>query len=235
MLNLYIDIETVPCQSQELKDKVAKSVKPPKTLKKKESIEAWELNKRAEVVEQKIEKTSLDGAFGELMVFGFAIDKDEPEVLFREDLESSEKELLELFFETATARVRELAGGVVNPPVRIVGHNVANFDIRFIFQRAVTLGVKPPTWFLDAVNSRPGSDFVADTMFMWAGWGKMVSLDTLVSALDLQVKGSEIGDEIDGSMVWEFVQKGLVNEVAEYCKGDVIRVIQAYKKLTFAA
>ena len=48
--------------------------------------------------------------------------------------------------------------------------------------------------------------------------------------------GSEIGEEeMDGSRVWDFVQAGRLDDVAEYCRGDVERVRLLHRRLTFEA
>jgi hypothetical protein len=65
---------------------------------------------------------------------------------------------------------------------------------------------------------------VFDTMLMWAGSKGRVSMDKLCSALGVMAKGEELGgEEIDGSMVWDFIKAGRIEDVATYCKGDVIR------------
>ena len=71
-------------------------------------------------------------------------------------------------------------------------------------------------------------------MTAWAGARGTVSLDKLCKVFGIATKGSEIEDEIDGSKVWEFVQAGRIDDVAKYCAGDVERVRQIHKRLTFA-
>jgi predicted PolB exonuclease-like 3'-5' exonuclease len=83
------------------------------------------------------------------------------------------------------------------------------------------------------LNASPYSEEVYDTMTRWAGFRNTVSLAKLVDALGLQGKGEEIDEEIDGSQVWFFVEQGKIEEVANYCIGDVIRVQQAYRKMNF--
>ena len=232
MINLYIDIETIPTQREEIQQKIFDAISPPKTLKKQESIDKWYEEKRDEAAIAKIEKTGLNGAFGEVMVIGYAIEDQYPNVLYREDISADEKEILEQFFAKSSKALKELAHHD-NPPVKVIGHNVLNFDLRFMFQRCVVLGIKPPQWFIRCVNASPYSEDVYDTMTQWAGFRGTVSLSTLVDALGLQAKGAEIGEEISGGMVWDFVQDGKIEEVANYCIGDVIRVQQAYKKMNF--
>lgn len=232
MILLNLDIETIPCQREDIQQKIYDNVEPPKTIKKQESIDKWYEEKRDDVALDKILKTSLDGAFGEVMVIGFAIEDQYPQVFFRDSIQASEKEMLQQWFEKIDADLKLLANHD-NPTVRIVGHNVRNFDLRFLYHRCVVLGIKPPQWFMRCVQASPYSEEVYDTMTQWAGYRNSVPLSTLVDALDLQAKGAEIGEEISGAMVWDFVQANKIEEVANYCIGDVIRVQQAYQKMNF--
>ena len=70
-------------------------------------------------------------------------------------------------------------------------------------------------------------------MIDWAGVGNRVSLAKLCKVFGLDAKGSEIGEEIDGSKVWDFVKDGRIEDVARYCEGDVERTRQVYKRLNF--
>ena len=181
---------------------------------------------------EKILKTGLDGAYGEIMVIGYAIEDSEPQAIFRDSIEASEKEMLTQWFETLTTQLKLLSKSD-NPIVKIIGHNVRAFDNMFLYNRCVILGVRPPQWFLRCLDSSPYSDEVFDTMTRFCGFRNTISLSKLVDVLDLQAKGSEIEEEIDGSQVWSFIEQNKINEVVEYCKGDVKRCQQAYKRMNF--
>ena len=112
-----------------------------------------------------------------------------------------------------------------------IGHNIIGFDLRFIHQRSVMLGIKPPSFI--PFKAKPWDTTVFDTMTEWAGVGNRVSLAKLCKVFGLDAKGSEIGEEIDGSKVWDFVQAGRIADVAKYCKGDVDRTRKIYKRLNF--
>jgi hypothetical protein len=113
-----------------------------------------------------------------------------------------------------------------------IGHNIVGFDLRFLFQRSVMLGIKPPLVF--PFKAKPWDDIVFDTMTAWAGVGNRFSLSKLCKVFGLDAKGTEIGDEIDGSKVWDFVKGGRIDDVAKYCGGDVERTRAIHKRLTFS-
>ena len=62
----YIDIETIPTQSAETRARIADTVKPPATMKKAETIAAWEAEQKPVAVEEAISKTGLKGAYGHI-------------------------------------------------------------------------------------------------------------------------------------------------------------------------
>jgi len=109
-----------------------------------------------------------------------------------------------------------------------IGHNVINFDLRFLFQRSVMCNVKPPIFI--PFNAKPWDASVYDTMTAWAGFGNRVSLDKLCKIFELE----DDNNEIDGSKVWDYYKEGRIAEIAEYCKQDVVQTRQAYKRMTFA-
>lgn len=141
--------------------------------------------------------------------------------------------MLNLFYAAIDSAVsRDLSGGTRSTvkPV-FVGHNVIDFDLRFMFQRSVMLGVRPPACI--PFDAKPWDGSVFDTMTAWAGARNRVTMDKLCKVFGIEAKGSEIEDEIDGSKVWDFVKDGRISDVAKYCAGDVARTRSIYKRLTF--
>lgn len=250
-MNVTLDIETIPCQKPGYFEKLAAAaaeqaeqevaaLKPPASLKKQETIDAWIVNdmpvKAQAIREAAIQRaedtyraTSFDGAFGQIAVIGYAIDNAEPVTLYADRPHpNAEASLLVAFF-TAIERAHQAYRDM--RPV-FIGHNVVDFDLRFIFQRAVVLGVKPPA--IIPFHAKPWDDVVFDTMTRWAGIRGKVSLAKLCDALGLAPKGAELGEEIDGSMVWDMVKAGRIEDVAKYCAGDIERTRAIHKRLTFA-
>lgn len=250
-MNITLDIETIPTQDErriaEIRDDIVAqaeaeiaALKPPGNIKDQVKIEAWNATERpakedairaeAETkADEKYRATSFDGALGRIAVIGYAIDSDEPVTLYADPFDhNAESSLLVAFF-TAIERAHQSYRDMC--PV-FIGHNVVDFDLRFIYQRAVVLGVKPPA--IIPFNAKPWDDVVFDTMTRWAGIRGRVSLAKLCDALGLPAKGID-GEEIDGSMVWDMVKAGRIADVAKYCAGDIERTRAIHKRLTFAA
>ncbi|HEY6327690.1 MAG TPA: ribonuclease H-like domain-containing protein [Blastocatellia bacterium] len=108
----------------------------------------------------------------------------------------------------------------------IVGHNVAGFDLPFIYQRCLVNGVvtKPVVDFTG--YNPPG---IYDTMRRWFfGDRGRVSLDDLAWALGIE---SSKTDEADGSRVWELYGAGRLAEVREYNLRDVRVTRKVYERM----
>lgn len=222
-MQIVIDIETCPAQDPKVLEKFIATIEAPGQYKKPESIAEWLRENGAAAAEEKWRKTSFDGALGHICVIGVAIDDAPPVSLYREDWHVSEADVLREFFDLIDETCAK------HPNVRpvFIGHNVIGFDLRFIFQRAVVLGVKPSVHV--PLNARPyGDSSVYDTMTAWAGHRDTVSLDKLGEVLTGEGKG-----EMDGSKVWDAVKDGRINEVAQYCCDDVSKTRQVYRRMTF--
>lgn len=234
-MNIYLDIETIPGQNPALPEQIAADITPPGNMKRTETIAKWEAEEKPAAIEEAWRKTSFHGDRGEVVCIAWAVDEGpvqsasrSPDPLHHEH--AGELELLDYFFYELDQACRPRKGQRVAPT--FVGHKVRDFDLRFLFQRAVILGVRPSVRLPH--DSRPGSSEVYDTMTAWAGWGGRISLDRLCRALRIPTKGSELGgEEISGDKVWDFVQAGRIQAVTEYCKADVERVRAVHQRLTF--
>ena len=108
-----------------------------------------------------------------------------------------------------------------------VGHNLLDFDLRFIYQRSIINQIKPSR---EIPFARFRNAPVFDTMHEWGRWGREhVGLDPLAKAL--QLPSPKAG--MDGSKVFEYFRSGRQAEIYQYCKGDVETVRQVYRRLTF--
>ena len=230
-MNIYLDIETIPGQSPALKAEIAVDIRPPGSMKKAETIARWEAEEKPLAIEAAWRKTSFHGDRGEVVCIAWAVD-DNPVAVISRKMEGREHEERDLLYEFFDAIEREIANSHGRIPTW-VGHNVRDFDLRFLFHRAVVLGARPP--FRLPHDAKPGGEHVYDTMTAWAGYRDRISLDRLCKALAIPTKGTELGGEaIDGSKVWDFVKAGRIGDVAEYCRADVERVRRVHKRLTFA-
>jgi predicted PolB exonuclease-like 3'-5' exonuclease len=226
LMNLFFDIESIPDQREGALQEHIDNIAAPARYKKQESIDNWIKDKGPAAAVEQWKKTALEGISGQIVSIAWAFDKFPVtgEIDRSEDY-SNESVVLSAFFDAIHDKVR--AGEGKFQQLTWIAHNGIEFDLRFLYQRAVILGIKPP--FVIPVDARHGSA-VYDTMKAWAGYRGYVKQDVLYAA----VGGEPFeDDDMDGSQVWDYIQAGRYDEVLEYNKRDVLKVRHIYQRLTW--
>jgi 3'-5' exonuclease len=109
-----------------------------------------------------------------------------------------------------------------------VGHNILDFDLRFIYQRSIIHQIKPSR---DLPFARFRNAPIFDTMHEWSKWGREhASLDLLSRTLSIPSPK----ETLDGSKVYPYYRAGKIADIVNYCKYDVDSVRQVYRRLTFS-
>ena len=214
MNNIFLDIETIPCQSPEYAAEVRKNITAPTTYKKADSIDQWIAENGDAAAQETVAKTSFNPALGHICTIGFAIGESAAIALHTDNV-ADEGVILQEFFEHLPDQGQN----------RFIGHYISGFDLRFIQCRAVVLGVKMPHAVTFPRNPKPWAECVFDTMTAWAGTKDKISLDNLCKALGIEGKG-----DFDGSMVAKAWADGEHQKIADYCKRDVETVRAVYRK-----
>ena len=161
-----------------------------------------------------IKKLSLSAATAKILCLAYAVEPpaDSPVQI----LEGEEIGIIQNFWKLAME------------PNLFVGHNVLDFDMRFIYQRSIIHQIKPPR---DIPFTRFRNNPIYDTMHEWSKWGREhVSLDALSKALGIPSPK----ETLDGSKVYPYYRAGKLAEIYDYCRRDVDTVRQVYRRLTFA-
>jgi predicted PolB exonuclease-like 3'-5' exonuclease len=164
--------------------------------------------------DQMIKKLSLAAATARIVCLAYALEPpvDSPVSV----LAGEERDIIEGFWKLATETNL------------FVGHNLLDFDLRFIYQRSIIHRIKPSR---EIPFARFRNAPVYDTMHEWSKWGREhVSLDLLARALGI-VSPKE---SLDGSKVYPYFRAGRFPEICDYCSRDVETVRQIYRRLTFA-
>ena len=204
-MKLFFDIETLPAPEE--KRDLIKSFWDESRRRNSHSRETAGIND----FDTFFRNTSFQGEFGRIFCIGYALDSQEAECLV-----GDEKEILTKFWEIA------------KDTTLFIGHNIMEFDFRFIFKRSIINGIRPSR---EISFARYCSEPIFDTMKEWEKWGAQgASLHKLSLALDIS-SPKEAG--IDGSKVYDYFLAGKGDEIAEYCKRDVIATREVYKKMTF--
>jgi predicted PolB exonuclease-like 3'-5' exonuclease len=165
--------------------------------------------------EKQFSQINLNGNFGKILCIGY-IKEEQPMKGTAKILEGNEGEILKEFWKL---------GEGVN---LFVGHNILNFDLKFIWKRSVICKIKP-TVNISFQKFRDNPVF--DTMQEWEKWDlkNYTSLDTLAKALGFPSSKKQL----DGSKVQDFYEKGKHKEIYEYCKADVELTRKIYYRMKF--
>lgn len=211
MKKLFFDIETLP--AEESKHEALRYLYEKKKGKKGGALTTFE---------EFVGNTSFDGAYGRVFCIAVAVDDGEIQYFCNPD---NEKKTIEQFW--------QVAAGVD----LFVGHNIMSFDLRFLMQRSIVLGVKP-SWQTEEMRAPKYLGFaryrnspIFDTMQEWVNWdySKSPSLEHVALALDIPTPK----DGIDGSQVHSFYKAGKIQEICDYCKRDVDVTRRIYKRMMF--
>jgi DNA polymerase elongation subunit (family B) len=212
-VTIFLDIETIPTQSAEARERIAAGVKPPASMKKADTIAKWEAEDKPAAVEAAIAKTSFDAAHGHICTIGFAFNGD-PALSYHAYSLLQERQILSWFFDHISTHHH----------VTFVGHYISGFDLPFILRRAVVLGVPIPQCI--PRDPKPWGGQVFDTMTAWAGTRDTISMNDLCAALGIEGKG----EGLDGSQIAQAWLDGRHDEIAAYCEADVERTREIWRK-----
>ena len=228
MKRLIFDIETLPAdESSHESLKYLFERKLEKLSRKKEIGEDVVIENGEAAFQDFVRGTSFDGGFGKILCIAYTVNDDPVHLICNPD----EKKMLEDFW------------NIAGQCDLFVGHNVIDFDLRFILQRSVVLGVKP-SWDRHVKKNwnDPNQRYLSfaryqhnpifDTMYEWSNWGNN-RVGTGLEHIALALGFPTPKQGIDGSEVYEFYKAGKLKEICEYCKRDVLTTRSVYKKMTF--
>lgn len=208
---ITIDIETIPSQRPDVRDYIAQTITHPAQMKKAETIAEWEKNQKPQAIEDAWLKTALDGTFGEIICASMRSDEMNKPVSFYRTLNKDESEaiLIQSIFDRLNQHGK----------VKYCGHNIKQFDLLFLYQRAIINGIQIPLDVQAAIDeSKYARQRVFDTMLVWSGnSNNWVSVDKLCFAFGIDSPKTIM----NGSEVWNYVQFGDYDKVVEYNQADV--------------
>lgn len=225
---LTFDIETLPCNDAEVIADMEKTIAPPGNIKLQASIDKWMDENKEQAVKDLVSKTSFDGLMGRIACISWAIDDHDIQSTSATD---TEYEAIAAFYDAIDDAAQfKHPHGSSKFEVVFCGHNLAGFDLPFLKHRSIIHKIKPPQELAKAMNAKPWDGCIADTMLMWSSDSqKRASMDKLCRAFGIQGK-----DGFDGSMVAETWPVN-PQKVIDYCKDDVNRTREIYKRITFAS
>lgn len=229
MKKLVLDIETIPADVSVPKTREALEYLYNRKIEKKmrdKNVTRDEAILDFGDFDSFVNTTGLDGSFGRVLCIAYAVNSDPVRVICHPDNEA--KTLADFWHVAGQCDL-------------FIGHNVMDFDLRFILQRSIVLGVKPSWNRFQELGKKPWDMVkylsfsrysnlpIFDTMQEWGNWGSAkVGLEHI--ALALGIPTPKVG--IDGSEVWQFFKDGKVTEICDYCARDVETTRAVYERIT---
>lgn len=221
---LFIDIETLPPA-----DEARASVNPALAFK----LENRYCPSHSEIAngctEEQFRRLALYAEYGRVLTVGMIVEQD-GEVVCRGVLGRERQSMRFHLDEARTLRGfwNQLRGFDEKQDI-IIGHNIYEFDLPFLYKRSVIHSVRPSVRLSFArYRSRP----IFDTMKEWElwAWRPGIKLEELAEVLRLVITKAE---GIDGSCIYDRFRKGCHQEIADYCLRDVELTREIYYRLIF--
>jgi hypothetical protein len=226
MVSLVFDIESIPSQKPGAYEKIRETIKHPGNISKPETVAKWYAENADIAAMELYRKQSFDGLYGEIISIAWAID-DGPVYSAYRHSGKDETRIIREFFDAITSFLDK--NGNREFITKWIGHYITGFDLRFLWQRCVVLGIKPPLRI--PYDAKPWDDIVFDTKLAWTGsehYKGAGSLDALSQAFGMDAKG-----DLDGSKVYDYWLDGRIEEIAEYNADDVKKSRKLYKLMNF--
>ena len=211
MKTITLDIETLPAREDQ-RDTL-KKIYDKQVQKKLKSV----TNEDGIPVpfEEFFRRTSLDGSFGRILCIGYAINDEKSKYICHGENEEQTLKDFWTLYENGDL---------------LVGHNILNFDFKFILQRSIILKIKPSVdlkYHFVRYKRFP----IFDTMQEWIGWfGTNQGLEHVALALGIPSPKTDI----EGSKVYDYYLAGKTQEICDYCKRDVETTREIYKRMNFS-
>ena len=194
---IYLDIETIPSENK------PERATAPKTLKKAESIEAYETDPAH--IEAEWRKQALKPMQGTILCIGLAVNNEDPVVLFGDE-----------------ERIITEFANYCDENEFFCGHNIKGFDLPFLRYKGFKYDV--PLY----LPYKRYDQRAEDTMEIWAGtdWQNKTSLANIAKFLGIECKST-----MKGSEVYDYWQEGRLQDIYDYCKEDVEVTREVYRRI----
>lgn len=206
---IVLDLETIPG----LEKPGPEDIQVPANYKNPDTIEAYKND--PDRINREWIKQSLSFIKGRIHTIAWKINDEPIQAVWHDG--TDERGLLMMFEETLIKTFKEHYGNDTMYGVTWVGHNIKKFDMPYIWLRARKYKCET---LIRLMGESPRDIKMEDTM-LWANFNSYKDYVSMNDACKLfGLPGKE---DMDGSKVFEYWQKGLNKEIATYGKGDVDR------------
>jgi 3'-5' exonuclease len=221
---LFIDIETLP-PPEEMRASINLAL-----ISKLENRYREPLGKTGvEFTEEQFKRLALHAEYGRVLSIGMIVEQD-GKIIHRGVLGRERQSMRFHLDEARTLRgFWKQLNDFDERQDLIIGHNIFEFDLLFLYKRSIIHRVPPSVRLSFArYRSRP----VFDTMKEWElwAWRPGIKLGELAEVLQLKIAKVE---GMDGNFIYDSFCAGCHQEIADYCLRDVELTREIYYRLTF--
>lgn len=214
MLEIAVDIETIA--NDDMVDHLPEPVVLTGNLKDPAKIE----EKIRAAKQEQIARMALSPLYGRVCAFVAIVNDDSSAVERGCIAANSDKEEITL--------LRHIFSSIVGR--KIVTYNGANFDLPFIYRRAIMLGMDTREYGLSPLSEylkRYDNKLHVDVMTAWSNFGNFEKLDNLSRAFGFSGK-----IEIDFSDFPKLIRtKNGRKKILDYCQQDVALTLSIYNRI----
>jgi 3'-5' exonuclease len=182
-----------------------------------------------EMSDEDFRKLSLQAEYGKILCIGLILEIDGCEAL-RGVVGWGKIPDLFYFNEAETLRdFWNLLRGFNTKRDLIIGHNIIDFALPFIYKRSRIIKVKPSVKLSFA---RYKSSPIYDTMREWSMWNlkeKGISLSRLAQILELGINKTE---RIAGNKIYQEYKEGNHRKIADHCMQNVEITKAVYERIS---
>lgn len=221
---IFLDIETLPPDEAE-REQITASV-----VRKLERRACSELGADEEPCsDEEFRRLALYGEYGRVLTIGVIVERDGAET-HRGVFGRERQTMMFHLDEGRTLRgFWKLLKGFNTARDLVIGHNIFEFDLPFLYKRSMIHSVQPSVQLSFARYRRQP---IYDTMKEWAQWDMKRSISLVDLAHVLKIEMTKM-DGLDGSRIYDRFCAGCHDEIAMYCLHDVEMVRAIYRRMTF--
>ena len=237
---IFLDLETVP-PAEDLRAGLK-----PELVRKLQARQGWRAQREAAggtgvaadgqcaggCTEEQFRSLALYAEYGRILCIGLIIEEG-GEVLHRGAL-GRERSTGEFHLDEArTLRAFwKLVAGFNTGRDLIIGHNIMDFDLPFLYKRSRINQVRPSVFVSFA---RYRSAPVYDTMREWAHWNPQEARISLPELAEVLRTGMSKAEGLDGGRVYDELLAGNHERIARYCLRDVEMARTVYYRMCYEA
>jgi hypothetical protein len=219
---IFLDIETLP-PNEEARECVAHIV----ACEQEREMTPLQGTALAKLIDDRFKELALKAEHGRLLAIGIVI--EDGDQIIHHGVLGRDRSTMRFHLDEARTLGsfwRLIAGFDMRRDL-LIGHNILDFDLQFLYKRSAINRVRPS---VDFCFRRYQQKPIYDKRWEWNNWRKCIKLHEMAEALGIEsskIKG------LDGSRIYDFFRAERHDEIAHYCVRDVECVREIFYRMNY--